>query len=254
VLLLTGLPFCLSTPAAACPPAACAPPELGLPSACQVWHAACPQVMDLVELTPLRNTLVGLPGASGLSVEQRKRLTIAVELVRPYVPPLAGLHAIFAVMCGVMAQQGGDSKKGGDATLCTHWADSCMSVMQVSNPSIIFMDEPTSGAETHHSLPLRFYCCALCGTSAGEFPFTLLTRTTGIGRATMKPDLIRRRSGRSCCGYCHADSAQHRQHGAHGGVHHPPAVHRHLRGAPVKQWHVQSRPATDVSMHPAACI
>jgi ABC-type branched-subunit amino acid transport system ATPase component len=40
------------------------------------------QVMDLVELTPLRNTLVGLPGASGLSVEQRKRLTIAVELVR----------------------------------------------------------------------------------------------------------------------------------------------------------------------------
>lgn len=41
------------------------------------------QVMDLVELTPLRNTLVGLPGASGLSVEQRKRLTIAVELV-PY--------------------------------------------------------------------------------------------------------------------------------------------------------------------------
>jgi hypothetical protein len=39
--------------------------------------------MDLVELTPLRNTLVGLPGASGLSVEQRKRLTIAVELVRP---------------------------------------------------------------------------------------------------------------------------------------------------------------------------
>jgi ABC-type multidrug transport system ATPase subunit len=53
------------------------------------------QVMDLVELAPLRNALVGLPGVSGLSVEQRKRLTIAVELV--------------------------------------------------ANPSIIFMDEPTSG-------------------------------------------------------------------------------------------------------------
>ena len=29
----------------------------------------------------LRHALVGLPGTSGLSVEQRKRLTIAVELV-----------------------------------------------------------------------------------------------------------------------------------------------------------------------------
>ena len=37
--------------------------------------------MDLVELGPLSNALVGLPGVSGLSVEQRKRLTIAVELV-----------------------------------------------------------------------------------------------------------------------------------------------------------------------------
>ena len=52
-------------------------------------------VMDIVELTPLRHTLVGIPGQSGLSVEQRKRLTIAVELV--------------------------------------------------ANPSVIFMDEPTSG-------------------------------------------------------------------------------------------------------------
>ena len=42
---------------------------------------AVPQVMDLVELQPLTHALVGLPGISGLSVEQRKRLTIAVELV-----------------------------------------------------------------------------------------------------------------------------------------------------------------------------
>ncbi|KAH7845345.1 hypothetical protein Vadar_000884 [Vaccinium darrowii] len=39
------------------------------------------EIMDLVELTPLREALVGLPGVSGLSTEQRKRLTIAVELV-----------------------------------------------------------------------------------------------------------------------------------------------------------------------------
>lgn len=37
--------------------------------------------MELIELTELRNSEVGLPGASGLSTEQRKRLTIAVELV-----------------------------------------------------------------------------------------------------------------------------------------------------------------------------
>ena len=55
----------------------------------------CGQVLGLVELEPLKSAVVGRPGQSGLSVEQRKRLTIAVELV--------------------------------------------------ANPSIVFMDEPTSG-------------------------------------------------------------------------------------------------------------
>ena len=39
------------------------------------------KVMGLMELTSLKGSLVGLPGQSGLSVEQRKRLTIGVELV-----------------------------------------------------------------------------------------------------------------------------------------------------------------------------
>ena len=39
------------------------------------------QVEELVELEVLRGSLVGIPGKTGLSVEQRKRLTIAVELV-----------------------------------------------------------------------------------------------------------------------------------------------------------------------------
>ncbi|KAL2927430.1 ABC transporter G family member 32 [Bienertia sinuspersici] len=55
------------------------------------------EVMELVELTSLSGALVGLPGIDGLSTEQRKRLTIAVELV--------------------------------------------------ANPSIIFMDEPTTGLD-----------------------------------------------------------------------------------------------------------
>jgi len=55
------------------------------------------EVMSLVELTELKNAMVGIPGATGLSAEQRKRLTIAVELV--------------------------------------------------ASPSIIFMDEPTTGLD-----------------------------------------------------------------------------------------------------------
>jgi ABC-type phosphonate transport system ATPase subunit len=35
----------------------------------------------MVDLVRIRHALVGSPGGAGLSVEQRKRLTIAVELV-----------------------------------------------------------------------------------------------------------------------------------------------------------------------------
>ncbi|KAF7814325.1 pleiotropic drug resistance protein 1 [Senna tora] len=56
------------------------------------------EVMELVELEPLRYSLVGLPGVNGLSTEQRKRLTIAVELVaNPSIifmdEPTSGLDA-----------------------------------------------------------------------------------------------------------------------------------------------------------------
>ncbi|KAF7818005.1 pleiotropic drug resistance protein 3-like [Senna tora] len=55
------------------------------------------QVLETIELDGIKDSLVGIPGVNGLSLEQRKRLTIAVELV--------------------------------------------------ANPSIIFLDEPTTGLD-----------------------------------------------------------------------------------------------------------
>ena len=66
------------------------------------------QVLQLMELDSIRGALVGIPGRTGLSVEQRKRLTIGVELV--------------------------------------------------ANPSVIFMDEPTSGEAP---VPYSDATCAL---------------------------------------------------------------------------------------------
>ncbi|KAK7337203.1 hypothetical protein VNO77_17766 [Canavalia gladiata] len=56
------------------------------------------EVMEWIELKPIRDALVGLPGIDGLSTEQRKRLTIAVELVaNPSIifmdEPTSGLDA-----------------------------------------------------------------------------------------------------------------------------------------------------------------
>lgn len=56
------------------------------------------EIIELIELTPLRDSLVGFPHVNGLSIEQRKRLTIAVELVaNPSIifldEPTSGLDA-----------------------------------------------------------------------------------------------------------------------------------------------------------------
>ncbi|KAH8952001.1 hypothetical protein BDL97_09G061300 [Sphagnum fallax] len=70
------------------------PPEIGK----ETREKFVEEVMELVELVPLQNALVGLPGMTGLSTEQLKRLTIAVELVaNPSIifmdEPTSGLDA-----------------------------------------------------------------------------------------------------------------------------------------------------------------
>ncbi len=45
---------------------------------CVFAQAFVDEVMDLVELGPQADALVGLPGLFGLSVEARKRLTVSV--------------------------------------------------------------------------------------------------------------------------------------------------------------------------------
>ncbi|OAY36807.1 pleiotropic drug resistance protein 1 [Manihot esculenta] len=71
---------------------------LRLPCEVETREMFIKEVMELVELNTLGQALVGLPGVNGLSTEQRKRLTIAVELVaNPSVifmdEPTSGLDA-----------------------------------------------------------------------------------------------------------------------------------------------------------------
>ena len=163
---------------------------------------SCPpnQVMDLIELTPIADAMVGLPG-SGLSVEQRKRLTIAVELV--------------------------------------------------ANPSIVFMDEPTSGEGRRawqagrRDLGACWGMCVVhpaphrCKPLRSPIPPCLTLLPAGITFHPCRPGRPRRRPG-------HARRQGHRQHRAHGCA----GRARFWRGLPRLRWLLRC-PALSLPGHPA---
>ncbi|KAL5975633.1 hypothetical protein ACLOJK_019958 [Asimina triloba] len=107
------------------------------------------EVMDLVEFTSLSDALVGQPGVDGLSTEQRKRLTIATELVaNPSVvfmdEPTSGLDARAAAIVMRTVRNIADT---GQTTVCT-----------IHQPSIdifeSFDEVPPRGGELIYAGPL----------------------------------------------------------------------------------------------------
>lgn len=48
---------------------------------CVQVQAFVHETMEIIELEALKDRMVGVPGQSGLTAEQRKRLSIAVEFV-----------------------------------------------------------------------------------------------------------------------------------------------------------------------------
>lgn len=77
--------------------------------------------MNLVELDNLKEAIVGIPGVTGLSIEQRKRLTIAVELVaNPSIifmdEPTSGLDARAAA---IVARTVRNTVDTGRTVVCT---------------------------------------------------------------------------------------------------------------------------------------
>lgn len=106
--------------------------------------------MDLVELNQIRDALVGLPGVNGLSTEQRKRLTIAVELVaNPLIifmdEPTSGLDARAAAIVMRAVRNTVDT---GRTVVCT-----------IHQPSIDIFE---AFDEVGVISPMNTFCTSLC--------------------------------------------------------------------------------------------
>lgn len=119
------------------------------------------EIMDLVELNLIANALVGIPGVDGLSTEQRKRLTIAVELVaNPSIifmdEPTSGLDARAAAIVMRTVRNTVDT---GRTVVCT-----------IHQPSIdIFESFDEVSFHTYFSNTFLFFCQPNCSHKNNAF-------------------------------------------------------------------------------------
>ena len=94
--------------------------------------------MDLVELSAIKDAIVGQSGINGLSTEQRKRLTIAVELVaNPSIifmdEPTSGLDARAAA---IVMRTVRNTVNTGRTVVCTIHQPS-INIFEVNNRKLI---------------------------------------------------------------------------------------------------------------------
>ncbi|KAF7804589.1 pleiotropic drug resistance protein 1-like [Senna tora] len=149
------------------------------------------EVMELVELNPLRNALVGLPGVNGLSTEQRKRLTIAVELVaNPSIifmdEPTSGLDARAAAIVMRTVRNTVDT---GRTVVCTIHQPS-IDIFESFDELFLMKQggqEIYVGPLGHHSFQLIRYFEGIQGVSKikdGYNPATWMLEVTSLGKET----------------------------------------------------------------------
>ncbi|XP_043699336.1 ABC transporter G family member 39-like isoform X1 [Telopea speciosissima] len=151
------------------------------------------EVMELVELTSHRGALVGLPGVSGLSTEQRKRLTIAVELVaNPSIifmdEPTSGLDARAAAIVMRTVRNTVDT---GRTVVCTIHQPS-IDIFEAFDELFLMQRggvEIYVGQLGHHSCQLIKYFEGICGVPKikdGYNPATwMLEVTTPVQEETL---------------------------------------------------------------------
>ncbi|KAJ3709354.1 hypothetical protein LUZ61_013059 [Rhynchospora tenuis] len=147
------------------------------------------EVMELVELIPLRNALVGLPGVNGLSTEQRKRLTIAVELVaNPSIifmdEPTSGLDARAAA---IVMRTVRNTVNTGRTVVCTIHQPS-IDIFEAFDELFLMKrggEEIYVGPLGHHSKDLISYFEAIPGVSKikdGYNPATWMLEVSTIAQ------------------------------------------------------------------------
>uniref|UniRef100_A0ACD5Z6H7 Uncharacterized protein n=1 Tax=Avena sativa TaxID=4498 RepID=A0ACD5Z6H7_AVESA len=150
------------------------------------------EVMELVELTTMRDALVGLPGVNGLSTEQRKRLTISVELVaNPSIifmdEPTSGLDARAAAIVMRTVRNTVDT---GRTVVCTIHQPS-IDIFEAFDELFLMKqggEEIYVGPLGHHSSKLIEYFEAIEGVTRikdGYNPATWMLEVTSVSQEQM---------------------------------------------------------------------